>query len=163
MTPAALVEAARAAFSRARRAGGRDVDGVLAGRPVRLSFGGDFFAGQLLRALAIEQRPASGATGAQPVPALRLHAWDLASTGVRLTTDSWAAATLGPSGIVEGLSDDRYQVSMDVHGALASLLDRKTGEAYHYVPDPARLPSWETTHPARMLLAGWARAQGLMT
>lgn len=161
MTPAELVEAARASFAQARRAGGHDVDGELAGRPVRLSFAGDHFARQLGRALAIG--PAGGPPSNAGRPLLALHAWDAASTGVRLASGSWAGRTLTPSSVVAELSDERYQVSLEVRGALASILDRATGEAFHYVPNPALLPAWEGTHPARMLLAAWARSQGLLT
>lgn len=166
MTPAVLAEAAASAFARARwRVGGRDVDGLLAGRRVRLRFAGDFFEQQLLRALALmpfdTADPLSVRSSGGP-PALTLHAWDAASTGVRLETDSWAGTNLAPSGVVEELTDARYQVNLELHGAMVSLLDRQTGDAYHYVPDPRFLPAWETTHPARIMLAGWARAQGLL-
>jgi hypothetical protein len=70
---------------------------------------------------------------------------------------------INPSSVVEDLSDERYQVSLELHGALASILDRHSGEAFHYVPDPAVLAAWETTHPARVLLSAWARDQGLVT
>lgn len=178
MTPAQLVKAARASFAQARRrAGGQDIVGVLAGRPVRLAFAGDHFERQLGRALAVTRQPHGGESdggepdggatmGGQPAGtrvALDLHAWDAASTGVRLASASWAGWTLTPSSVVAELSDERYQVSLEVRGALASILDRDTGEAYHYVPDPTLLPAWEGTHPARMLLAAWARAEGLVT
>ena len=140
----------------ARRVGREDVDGLLAGRRVRLRFAGDFFERQLARALAIRPMPVSD-------PELTVHAWDAATTGVRLETGSWAGWTLTSSSVVAELSDDRYQVSLELRGALASILDRTTGEAFHYVPDPTLLPAWEATHPARMLLAAWARAGGLVT
>jgi hypothetical protein len=162
MTAAALVDAARESFARARaRVGGRDVEASLAGRRVRLRFAGDFFAGQLLHALALDD---AGAEAGEDAPAdLTLHAWDAASTGERLGSASWQGRMLGPGGVVEDLSDERYKVSLELHGALASVLDTTTGEAFHYVPDPGLLPAWEATHPARMLLAGWARSRGLLT
>jgi hypothetical protein len=162
VTPAELVDAARASFAEARRrAGGEEIEGHLAGRPVRLSFAGDHFARLLGRALAVT--PGRGGDRPATEMALALHAWDAASTGVRLASGSWAGWTLTPSSVVAELSDERYQVSLEVRGALASILDRVTGDAYHYVPDPTLLPAWEGTHPARMLLAAWARAQGLVT
>jgi hypothetical protein len=165
MTADRLIAAAREGFAAAGKTGvTRQVDGQLAGRSVRLKFAGDFFDRQLTRALAIEPLPTSrGTAPATEAPQLTLHAWDAASTGVRLASDSWAGMMINPSSVIDDLSDDRYQVSLELHGALASILDRHTGEAYHYVPDPSRLPAWETTHPARMLLAAWARAQGLVT
>jgi len=163
LTPAQLVEAARASFERARAdAGGRDVDALLCRRPVRLRFAGDFFDRQLTRGLALDE-PEPRANAPTRAPHLTLHAWDAESTGVRLEAGSWAGWTLNSSSVVEQLSDERYQVSLDLRGALASILDRATGEAFHYVPDPGLLPPWEATHPARILLAEWARAQGLVT
>jgi hypothetical protein len=160
VTPAQLVGAARESFDRARaRAGGRDVEASLAGRPVRLRFAGTFFDRQLTRGLALADYVAGSTTRA----ALTLHAWDAASTGVRLEAGSWAGRMLNPSSVIEELSDERYQVSLELRGALASILDRATGEAFHYVPDPALLPAWEGTHPARVVLAAWAREQGLVT
>ncbi len=164
MTAGALVEAALASFERARReCGGRDVDAQLAGRPVRLRFAGDYFERQLTRALALSDPAPADLVANGPGPALTLHAWDAASTGVRLDAGSWAGWNLNSSSVIEELSDERYQVSLELRGALASILDRATGEAYHYVPDPGLLPAWEQTHPARMLLAAWARSQGLVT
>jgi len=161
MSAARLVDAARASFAAARRsAASGELDGQLAGHAVRFEFAGDFFAPQLTRALAIDSSPARQAAGE---PALTMHAWDAGSTGVRLDSDSWAGLMINSSSVIEEMSDERYQVSLERHGALASILDRVTGEAYHYVPDPRRLPAWETTHPARVLLATWARDQGLVT
>jgi hypothetical protein len=166
MTPAALFAAARASFERAADAasGRRTVAGVLAGRQVRLSFAGDFFERQLLRALAIDQaNDRAAAADARDGSELRLHAWDARSSGVRLPSASWAGFTLTPSGIVAELSHAPYLVTLELHGALASMLDRDSGEAYHFVPDPSQLPAWETTHPARIVLATWARDRGLIT
>ncbi len=165
MTAVRLIAAAHDAFAEARRSAvSRDIDGWLAGRPVRFEFAGDFFERQLSRALAIDPQPAASTPStAGAAAALALHAWDAASTGVRLASESWAGLMINSSSVIEDLSDERYQVSLELRGALASILDRDTGEAYHYVPDPDRLPAWETTHPARVLLAAWARAQGLIT
>jgi len=161
VSAARLVAAARASFAAARRsADSGELDGQLAGRQVRFEFAGDFFAQQLTRALAIDSSSADATAGER---ALTVHAWDAASTGVRLDSDSWAGLMINSSSVIENLSDVRYQVSLELHGALASILDRATGEAFHYVPDPTLLPAWETTHPARVLLATWARDQGLVT
>ena len=157
MEPAALVEAARVAFTEAqRRGGGREITGTIAGRGVRLLVAGDFFAHQLTRALSI------GANASSPVE-LTVCAWDAASTGVRLDWSAWEGKHLGPVGIVEELTDDRYHVSFDLHAALVSVTDLQSGLAFHYVPDPSLMPAWEHTHPARLMWAAWARSIGLLT
>lgn len=160
MEPAELLASGVQAFAAAReRAGGHDVDHLVAGRWVRLSFAGDGFAATFSRALA------GRFTGDAPVrgePALTIHAWDAETTGVRLPSDSWGRLPLGPLGVSRELSDGRYHVSMEVHAALASVLDRQTGLAVYYAPDPAFIPYWEVTHPARVMLAAWARAGGLL-
>jgi hypothetical protein len=136
---------------------------MLAGRHVRLNVAGDFFDGHVRRALALAPLRGDGAGAAASQPDLTINAWDAASTGERLETDSWAGQMLGPGGVVEDLSDDRYRVSLELRGALASVLDLRAGEAYHYVPDPKLLPDWEHTHPMRMLLSAWARDRGMLT
>jgi len=157
MGSAALVEAARAGFAEARRrTGGTDLDGSIAGRPVRLRFAGRFFADQFATALAVQPR-------AQIDHGLTINAWDGASTGVALEWAGWLGKQLGPVGVVEELSDERYHVSFDLHGALVSILDRDAALAFHYVPDPALMPPWENTHPARLLWSAWARSSGLLT
>lgn len=161
MTPAALLSAGLEAFATAQgRVGGEDVRRTIAGRPVRFSFAGTGFRKPMARAIAGEE--ASGEAIAGSPPALTIHIWDAASTGVRMATDSWTGTLLGPVGVIEELSDERYHVSMDIHSSLASLLDARDGVALHYVPDPALLPYWELTHPARLLWAAWARAQGVL-
>ena len=57
----------------------------------RLTKFGETFAGNGFELRVGEEPPDTMATGD---PLLRLHAWDEASTGVRLATDSWAGATL---------------------------------------------------------------------
>jgi hypothetical protein len=157
MDSAALVEAARAGFAVAQeRAGATQVNGSLAGRPLQLRFAGDYFAGQFLPALAL------GPDGESP-PDLAVAAWDAASTGVRLDWPAWLGKQLGPVGVVEELTDDRYHVSLDIHAALVSVIDLHDGLAYHYVPEPALMPAWEHTHPARLLWSAWARSRGLLT
>ena len=150
---AALVAAAGAAFSRARAlAGGEDVDLVVGGRPVRLSFAGDALRDVVLRAIA------AGPATAPSSPALRIKVWDAVSTGVPLAIPRSLSALAGRLGLVDPLCDARFRVAL---GPVISLVDLQSGEAVYHVPDPEQLPYWERAHPARMVFAAWAPTAGL--
>ena len=156
VTPDELIAAGLEAFAAARQAGGGDdVDYTLATRRVRISVAGSGFSDVFSRALA--RRPVTDGE----TPTMILRAWDAESTGTRMRAD-WIGQLVGPIGVVEQLTDDRYHVSMEVHSAMLSVVDTQTGNALHYVPDAALLPYWERTHPARLLWAAWARAQGML-
>lgn len=159
MTPERLAAASLEAFGRAREnAGGTELDLRLAGRHVRLSFAGAAFRGLFERAIA--GTPAT-MTELEAEPSLVLRAWDAASTSATIDAGSWLGTMLGPSGVVDELSLPPFHVSFDVHASLLGLIDLERGWAFHYVPDVARLPPWEVTHPGRLLWAAWGRSLGL--
>jgi hypothetical protein len=158
LTPAELIKQAEEAFASAReKSAVVEHDVTLAGRHVRLAFAGDAFRADFERALAY------GPPGvdAQAAPTLTLSAWDAASTSAPIEAGSWLGLMLGPAGVVEGLSDDRYDVSLDLHASLMSALDTARGLGFHYAQDASLLPAWEVTHPARMLWSAWSRSQGM--
>lgn len=139
------------------RVGGSDHDVVLAGRRVRMSFAGDAFEGVFARALASSTAVRMDDHRA----ALDVRLWDAASTGSAIRSESWLGLMLGPAGVIQDLSDDRYQVSLDVHASLMTAFDAQRGLAYHYAVDARLLPAWELTHPARLLWSAWGRANGM--
>jgi hypothetical protein len=158
-----LLAAALDNFAAARdRAVHRDAAHTLGGRLVRFSFAGDGFAEIFARTLA--GRIAGALSEGEPAApvALTVHAWDGESGAAPVVSESWRGQRLGPLGIREDLSDGRYHVSMDVHGALLSILDTTDRVAVLYAPDTTLLPYWEHAHPARTMFAAWARSEGLV-
>jgi hypothetical protein len=158
LTPAELIRRAEEAFASAREQSAvveRNV--TLAGRHVRLAFAGDAFQADFDRAVAFGESEA----GAESTPTLTLSAWDAASTNAPIEAGSWLGLMLGPAGVVEDLSNERYDVSLDLHASLMSALDTVRGVGFHYAQNASLLPGWEVTHPARMLWSAWSRSQGM--
>jgi hypothetical protein len=158
LTPADLIERAAEAFSRARGSGtATDIDAELAGRRIRFSFAGEAFRADLQRALALQPIP----TKLTDEVDLTVNAWAAASTSAHIDSGSWLGLVLGPAGVVEDLSDERYQVSLDLHASLVTAYDSEERVAYHYARSASLLPAWEVTHPCRMLWSAWGRANGM--
>jgi hypothetical protein len=144
-------------FAQARETPGACVRHVrIAGRPVRLELAGREMPDVLSRALAAE--PMMGS--APEHSALRLRAWD--ADGVRpISEELWNALAPGPLGLVDALEPHGLRLVLDPAGGLVAGLDLARGEGLYWAAEPQRLAYWELAHPARLLFAAWAEAQGM--
>ena len=147
-------------FDRAARAAGGAVELPLAiaGSTVRIRFAGTAAAEALGPAFA-HLRGGEG-----DPPALTLHVWDSAASGVERPAfapprdaDADAAEGTGASFYREG--PDFRSLHQPAYDAL-SVLSRDAEIGWYWVPDATALPYWEYTAPFRHLLSWWLDARG---
>jgi hypothetical protein len=138
---------------------------LLDGHVVCLEFAGEALAEPLCRALAhLACEPA--------VEALRIRAWDSASTGVPWPNLPWfdyegfvnsrgerIDNLYTPRGDIRGYNTDRIQTH--IGDRLFSLLDAERNLGIYWCHDAAELPIYERGAPLRSILHWWLRRRGL--
>ncbi len=129
---------------------------MIAGQPVVLQFAGP-------RLLPLTEAFEHLACLPQPsVPALTIHLWDRASTGIGV-----AAPPLdGRIGEAAGLRVLWHELPLRVllqpgQGSL-SAIDEVSGEAWYWCDDADALPYWEFAAPLRMVLHWWLGTCGAL-
>jgi hypothetical protein len=152
----AVLDAVLECFARAARlAPSRTVGIQIAGHAVELRFAGDALPPRVLPALA---HLAAAPVGA---PALSVHLWDTASTGVTMIPPPWPLDPLGPGGIIPAAAGDGLFASVQPGNGLLQLVDVEAGVAVLWLRDAAELLRHEMAAPLRQIVAAWAEARGL--
>jgi hypothetical protein len=159
-TLAELREGVTTSFGAAAElAGGSSSDRlVIAENPVELRFASNVLRSSLLRAFTHLVDPTPDLA---EQPALTVHLWDSASTGV------------GPPLLIDRDGDDVPGALYHVHEPplravfqpgleKLSVFDADTGTAWHWVGDAARQPFWDEACPIRQLLFWWLRTEGYL-
>jgi len=140
------------AFQQAERSVGETIDRhyAIGGDVVRMRFAG--------RALIPMLSPAFEhlELGNPVEPALTIHIWDTASTGVGMPfLDIWNDCT--DRGVVRGFEDSGLSVTRLQMASVCSLLDASRGRAIYWAQGAGEIPSWERGAPLRAVLHGWWR------
>jgi hypothetical protein len=156
--PVAFYAAVRAAFEQAVRSigGHQDRHFQIAGQVVRLRFAGEALVAGLTRALA----PLAIAPVAEPN--FTIHLWDTASTGVEPPPPAWPHEDFQGNGAIHAFGTEDLLTTFQLGNNTLNVLDAVRGQAYNWVRDAARLPSFELGAPLRWSLHLWLRRQGVL-
>lgn len=144
---------ARLSFEAAARAKGMDDRTVtLAGGRVRMCFAGAAVANAFFRAFAHRESAGGGTVG------VTIRVWDSAGSGAP-SPPPLPEPSDGrhPRHLLR--TADRVAVAQPGDG-FVSMLDRTRGEAFHWVADGGRIPSYEQGAPFRSLLHWWLAGRG---
>ncbi|MDQ1493568.1 MAG: hypothetical protein QOG69_51 [Actinomycetota bacterium] len=129
---------------------------MIAGRPVVLQFAGP-------RLLPLTEAFEHLACLPQPsLPALTIHLWDRASTGIGVTTpphDGRIGEAAGQRVLWHELP---LRVLLQPGQRSLSAIDELSGEAWYWCDDADALPYWEFAAPLRMLLHWWLGTRGAL-
>lgn len=95
-------------------------------------------------------------------PALRVHLWDAASTGVRSPEPPFEGRVGEPGGLRVLWQSPPLRVVLQPGQSTINAIDEAGGNAWFWCAEPEELPFWERSTPIRMILHWWMRNQGLL-
>lgn len=157
--PAAFVASVVERFDAAvDRVGAVDVDLVIAGRVVRLSFAGDALVDRLTPAFrhVTLPEPRTGPVDTTE-PDIVLRVWDSRSTGTPLPPPPWSWDRYCTRGDIDGYNTDTVRTA---YAGSLNVFDAATGAACWWVPDADTIGAHEPGAPLRILLHWWLEARG---
>lgn len=133
----------------------RDAGFGLAGKSVRVEFGGPGLVEHISRAMAhLPPAPSRNAD-------LEVRCFDSSSNGIAMPAPPWTSTDYLPRGAIRGWENGRYraQYVMDHHHLY--LMDCQTARAVYWAQRPEFVPWWEQTFPLRQILHWWSHNQRL--
>jgi hypothetical protein len=94
-------------------------------------------------------------------PSVTVHAFDSASSGVRMPPPPWGRDDVVARGEIRGLRDGPVRFSFNVGSGILLAHDPRDGRALVWTRDASAIPTYETASPIRPLLAWWLGDAGL--
>jgi hypothetical protein len=128
---------------------------VVGGSRVSLRFASSALRDRIVPAFAHLAAPAGGA------PALTVHLWDSASTGMEPPPRPPAASDEA-AGALYHFSEPPVRGAYQAAFEALSVLDSEAGAAWYWVADARDLPSWELACPIRQILFWWLAPRGYL-
>ena len=126
-----------------------DVTLRIGGRTVCLRFAGDALVAPMSRALAHLR------LGHDADADLTVWLWDSVSTGTQMPPPPWGPEAYGPYGAVDGYFDTDLCTVVERGTNALTVLDRTAAQAYFWIRDARRVPSYVRAAPLRTLLHLW--------
>jgi hypothetical protein len=127
----------------------------LGGETVRLRFSVGSLQSYVMPAL---DHLSASPTGA---PALTVHIWDSASTGVQMPRPAWRTEAVEFRGDVQGFNDDRISTAFQADASLLSIFDSESNEAVYWIRNSADIPFYEQAAPLLRIFHWWFRQRGM--
>jgi hypothetical protein len=158
--PSGLHDGAAASFAAAgEAAGGVSLDRLsIAGAPVSLRFASPALRERLTPAFAHLAEPAEAAS---TEPALTIHLWDSASTGVKPPPRP-QVPTDHAFGALYHFAEPPFRCVYQPGLESLSILNSTAGVAWHWVADAFEQPYWDQACPIRQILFWWLGSRGYL-
>jgi hypothetical protein len=124
----------------------------IGGFVVRVSFANDALIPVLTPALSHLRIEASE-------PALKIHVWDSATTGMKIPPPFWVMKEIPSRGEIPGFAEAGMFAAFQVDGNVVSMLNQ-SDSAIYWTRDPRELPSYERGSPLKNILHWWMSRRG---